>query len=204
VEICTFSPCIEQVQRTVSAMRRLGWVGINMVEVSNKRLEIRRERIGIMHPQAHGAQATAANVQEAVDKLYEVENRFKSFHKDGSKEKKEKINPNSKAAIMQSLLERKAYKEGKLTHKTEPEVKTHTSYLVFATLPMEWSEEKEAAARAQWPVSAESLKENASNRQKKPRTNGPKEKKSGPEKVNGDAAVPEQAAGKATEDVTMS
>ena len=39
-----------------------------------------------------------------------------------------------------------------LVHKTEPEVKTHTSYLVFAVLSMEWSEEDEAKAAAKWPV----------------------------------------------------
>jgi tRNA (adenine57-N1/adenine58-N1)-methyltransferase len=45
------------------------------------------------------------------------------------------------------LVEKKVYKEGKLVHRTEPEVKTHTSYLVFAVLPQEWTAEDEAKAR---------------------------------------------------------
>lgn len=160
VHICTFSPCIEQVQRTVSRMRELGWVDIEMVEVMHKRLEVRRERIGIAHGvQQHGVQNTPATVMEAVQRLKEIEGRFKTFHEseeDGVKkepnQKKPKIQPNSKQAILDSLVDQKVYKEGNLIHKTEPEVKTHTSYLVFAVLPMEWTEEDEVKAAAKWPV----------------------------------------------------
>ena len=35
-------------------------------------------------------------------------------------------------------------------HRSEPELKTHTSYLVFAVLPRAWSEEDEEIARANW------------------------------------------------------
>jgi tRNA (adenine57-N1/adenine58-N1)-methyltransferase len=37
-------------------------------------------------------------------------------------------------------------------HRTEPEVKTHTSYLTFAVLPTAWSEEDENEAARLWPV----------------------------------------------------
>ena len=47
---------------------------------------------------------------------------------------------------------RKLYKEGNLVHRTEPEVKTHTSYLVFATLPREWSEDDEKTVSEMWLV----------------------------------------------------
>jgi tRNA (adenine57-N1/adenine58-N1)-methyltransferase len=50
--------------------------------------------------------------------------------------------------IQEALKSRKVYKEGQLVHQTEPDMKTHTSYLVFAVLPREWSEEDEAAAEA--------------------------------------------------------
>lgn len=161
VHICTFSPCIEQVQKTVSRMRELGWVEIEMVEVMHKRLEVRRERIGIAHGvQQHGVQNTPATVMEAVQRLKEIEGRFKTFHgsepTNGEKKepnsKKQKVQPNSKQAILDSLVDKKVYKEGNLVHKTEPEVKTHTSYLVFAVLPMEWTAEDEAKAAAKWPV----------------------------------------------------
>jgi tRNA (adenine57-N1/adenine58-N1)-methyltransferase catalytic subunit len=155
VQICTFSPCIEQVQRTVSVMRNLGWVDIEMVELSQKRFEIRRERIGIDNGAQRGLQSVPASVEESVARLKEVEGTFKAFHEGGDKSeasKKDKGNPNNREKIIESLVERKVYKEGKLVHRTEPEVKTHTSYLVFAVLPQEWTAEDEAKAREKWQV----------------------------------------------------
>jgi tRNA (adenine57-N1/adenine58-N1)-methyltransferase catalytic subunit len=174
VHICTFSPCIEQVQRTVSTLRRLGWVDISMVEIANKRLEIRRERVGIQNGMQKGVLSTAANVEEAVSRLKEVEGRFKSFHaqngshgdgdfekgtsegdddgSDAKNMKKDSDNPNSREMILESLVDRKIYKEGRLVHRSEEEVKSHTSYLLFAVLPQEWSAEDEEKARARWPL----------------------------------------------------
>jgi tRNA (adenine57-N1/adenine58-N1)-methyltransferase len=158
IHICTFSPCIEQVQRTVSVMRQLGWMDIEMVELAQKRFEIRRERIGIDNGAQRGLLATPASVDEAVARLIEVEGTFKSFHENGTPrqehdgDKEERFNPNSKDKIIESLVDKKIYKEGRLVHRTEPEVKTHTSYLVFAVLPREWTTEDEEKARAKWPV----------------------------------------------------
>ena len=155
VHICTFSPCIEQVQRTVSVMRQLGWVDISMVEIAAKRFEIRRDRIGIDNGAQRGLQTTPASVDEALQRLIEVEGTFKTFHENGEKieAKRDKgKNPNSKQKILESLIEKKVYKEGKLVHRTELEVKAHTSYLVFAVLPQEWTDEDENMAMERWPV----------------------------------------------------
>lgn len=35
-------------------------------------------------------------------------------------------------------------------HRTQSDLKTHTSYLVFAVLPRLWSEDDETAAQAKW------------------------------------------------------
>lgn len=153
--ICTFSPCIEQVQKTVSVMRRLGWVDITTTEIAHKRFDIRRERVGIDNGAQRGLQTAPASVDEALQRLIEVEGNFKTFHTTGEKtegKKKSGDNPNSRQAIVESLVERKVYKEGRLVHRTEPDIKTHTSYLVFAYLPMEWSAEDEERANAEWPV----------------------------------------------------
>jgi tRNA (adenine57-N1/adenine58-N1)-methyltransferase catalytic subunit len=174
IRICTFSPCIEQVQRTVSTLRHLGWVDISMVEIAYKRLEVRRERVGIDNGLQKGVVATAANVEEAVSRLKEVEGRFKSFHaqygnrgdedlemedirescdeRDEKRLEKGSDNPNSRERILESLVDRKIYKEGRLVHRSEQEVKLHTSYLLFAVLPQEWTAEDEEKARATWPV----------------------------------------------------
>ncbi|KAF7880299.1 uncharacterized protein EAF02_007145 [Botrytis sinoallii] len=153
VHLCTFSPCIEQVQRTISVMRQLGWVDIEMVELSAKRFEIRRERIGIDNGVQRGLQTTPANVEEAVSRLLEVEIGHQTFYKKGdAPDKMPRQNPNTRETLIKSLVDGKIYKEGKLIHKTEPEVRTHTSYLVFAVLPRKWSEEDERKAREKWQV----------------------------------------------------
>lgn len=159
VHICTFSPCIEQVQRTVSTMRTLGWVDIEMVEIAQRKFEIRRERIGIDNGVQRGVLNTPANVDEALARLIEVEGTSRTFHERDSNEttpapekRKDNENPNNRAKIIEGLVNKKLYKEGKLVHRTEPEVKTHTSYLVFAVLPQEWTEDDEKRAREKWPL----------------------------------------------------
>jgi tRNA (adenine57-N1/adenine58-N1)-methyltransferase len=153
VHICTFSPCIEQVQRTMSAMRRLGWVDIEMVDLSQRRYEVRRDRIGIDNGNQHGVLSTPSSVDEAVSRLKEVEGTFKNFHENGEKaeiRRRDRGNPNSKEKILESLVDRKIYKEGNLVHRAEMELKAHTSYLVFAVLPIEWAAEDEEKARQKW------------------------------------------------------
>jgi tRNA (adenine57-N1/adenine58-N1)-methyltransferase len=184
VRICTFSPCIEQVTKTVSALRSLGWLEIGMAEVQAKRLEVRRERIGLQEEGLRGANSSAATVAEAIQRLRDVEDRAQAFHglqkekqeevmrraeakKRGEKvptfqEEREgrKIKPkveglppskHDRLEIAKKELEtRELFKEGRLIHRTEPELKTHTSYLVFAVLPREWSKEDEQKAKRKW------------------------------------------------------
>lgn len=56
------------------------------------------------------------------------------------------------ARITKEERARKSFREGRLVCRTEPELRNHTSYLVFATLPREWSDEDERRARERWPV----------------------------------------------------
>ncbi|KAF2845147.1 tRNA methyltransferas-like protein subunit GCD14 [Plenodomus tracheiphilus IPT5] len=172
--ICTFSPCIEQVTKTVSALRSYGWVSIDMVEIQAKRLEVRRERVGLAEEGVRGGNATAASVDEAVRRLREVEGRAAVFHS-LQKERQEEVmraaeakkrgdvvvgkkgvkraesSKEDKAEKAKKEAEGRAlFKEGRLVHRTEPELKTHTSYLVFAVLPREWSEADEEKARRKW------------------------------------------------------
>jgi tRNA (adenine57-N1/adenine58-N1)-methyltransferase len=179
VRICTFSPCIEQVTKTVSALRTYGWLEIDMVELSAKRLDVRRERVGLSEEGVRGGNASAASVQEAVQRLRDVEGRAAIFHslqkekqdevvrraeakkrgvqvpdKENGKKKKADAMPPSKMDRLERTKReaesRTLFKEGRLVHRTEPEIKTHTSYLVFAVLPREWSAEEEERARRKW------------------------------------------------------
>ncbi|KAL9001800.1 MAG: hypothetical protein Q9188_005228 [Gyalolechia gomerana] len=170
VHICTFSPCIEQVQRTVSALRAFGWLDIEMVELLAHRIECRRERVGLREEGLRGVNAIPATVDEAVGRLREVEGRDRSYHHgltikalnetlgivesmDGSEGGKRKAAEEfvSKQQRLQTIKDaqtcRKLYKEGRLVHRSEPELKMHTSYLVFAVLPRPWTEQDERKAQ---------------------------------------------------------
>ena len=164
VRICTFSPCIEQVQRTVSTLQQLGWLEIEMVEIAAKRIEVRRERVGLQEEGLRGVNASPASVDEAVARLRGIEARARTFHTESKGEDTDMATetgtsiPNTfvskqqrLAGIRDAQAGRKIFKEGRLVHRSEPELKTHTSYLVFAILPREWTMEDEERARQAWP-----------------------------------------------------
>lgn len=152
-----------------------------MVEILHKRLDVRRERVGLAEEGLRGANASAATVEEAVHRLREVDGRAKLFHelqmeakgedveeKEGGEGKKEegslrgksKFKVEAEAArlskqrrlesIKAKAEERPLFKEGRLLHRTEPELKTHTSYLVFAVLPRAWTKEDEERCQKTW------------------------------------------------------
>lgn len=168
VRVCTFSPCIEQVQRTISTLRQLGWIDIEMVEIAARRVEVRRDRVGINEEGRRGVTASPATVAEAVTRLKEVEGRFKSFHGDmpeaaempasipGGSPMPLSTPKSSKLEgignVREEMADRKLYKEGRLVHRAEQELKTHTSYLVFALLPREWTVEAEEKCWSRWPA----------------------------------------------------
>ena len=152
VHVCTFSPCIEQAQKTASALRRLGWLEIEMVEMQHKRIDVRREYTGLQYEGMRGVNAVAVNVEEALVRLREVEKRAKEFHT-GEKESEKEAKRNKPAPPPPGKpveAQKTLFKGGKLVHRSEPELKTHTSYLVFAVLPRAWSEQDEKIARAKW------------------------------------------------------
>jgi tRNA (adenine57-N1/adenine58-N1)-methyltransferase len=145
----------------------LGWVEIDMVEIQHKRLDVRRERVGLQEEGLRGVNAVPASVEEALGRLRQLEDSQAEFHKkqkssvqdDQHNDKhKKKGNAEGTMSAKQARAEnnrrelgtRKIWNEGMLVHRTEPELKTHTSYLVFAVLPMEWTEKDEEIAARQW------------------------------------------------------
>ena len=168
IHICTFSPCIEQVQRTITTLRQLGWLEIEMVEIAAKRIEVRRERVGLQEEGLRGVNDSPASVDEALTRLREVEGRSKVFHEESAQDDTgeglrgvlatgmAQVSKQQRLENIRNAVEgRKLFKEGRLVHKAEPELKTHTSYLVFAILPQEWTEEDELRAQEQWPPKVE-------------------------------------------------
>ncbi|KAI0852344.1 tRNA methyltransferase complex GCD14 subunit [Daldinia vernicosa] len=212
--LCTFSPCIEQVTRTIDVMRRLGWMEIEMVEVAHRRINVMRERIGLNLPAGdRGASQTAANVAEALAKLQEVEGRVKTFRGQSRDEDVEMGeddvatadgNPidGSKTSILgnesESVQSHKPWMTGRVIHRTEPEIKTHTSYLVFALLPQEWTEAQEAAAFENWPCGKESkvigkLDKEARKQEKRELLQGKKRKKDTDSRSEAERPLPKKS-----------
>ncbi|KAF2437063.1 tRNA methyltransferase complex GCD14 subunit [Tothia fuscella] len=185
--ICTFSPCIEQVEKTITAMRSQGWTEITMYEMQHKRLDVRRELTSLNYEGLRGVNASAASVEEAVCRLRELTAKFSEFHADAkvrkqvnSLEKYNKVHTKGgkggteqggdgtangtgdKEVVVESKRsrlerikkedsERKVWREGKLVHRSEMELKTHTSFLVFAILPREWSGvDEERCGKKKW------------------------------------------------------
>lgn len=148
VYICTFSPCIEQVQRTITALRKFDWLEIETVEVQHKRIDIRREYTSLQYEGLRGVNGLATDVNEALARLREVEEKAKNFNRSKSGQGKVSQapvvkNPNPQQQTL-------PFNGGRLVHRTQSDLKTHTSYLVFAVLPRLWSEDDETAAQAKW------------------------------------------------------
>lgn len=155
VYICTFSPCLEQVQRTISALRQHGWLSIEMVEVNHHRIEVRRERYGLESEGIRGATVFPKSVEEAIAKMRSVEERARRFREaegqaddtNGLAEKQLE----EEEAKQPSSSPTPSYNQGRVVHRSEQDLKTHTSYLVFAVLPRDWTEEEEQKCRELWP-----------------------------------------------------
>jgi len=162
VHICCFLPCIEQVTQCVNSLRAHGWLEVNMQELTHRRLDVRRERIGLDLEGLRGVNSSPATLDEAVRRLVEIEKLAQlraANMKDGDDDMTGAPDTPSEqletkgvrlSRIAAEEVGRKAFKEGRLVHRTEPEIKTHTSYLVFAVLPREWSDEEEKACREEW------------------------------------------------------
>ncbi|KAL1892960.1 tRNA (adenine-N(1)-)-methyltransferase catalytic subunit trm61 [Sporothrix stenoceras] len=212
VHICTFSPCIEQVTRTVSMLRRLGWTDIDMVEVANKKILVYRERPELVSGKASagaGAGIGGGNnvpaprdVGEAVARLKAIETRTREYNQRFWQSREAEANGEAangdvmdvdkdktkEEAAQPALPPVKAWLDGRLTSRVEPEVKTHTSYLVFAVLPRAWTAEDEAAAAANWPVGSEqavigAVQRDVRKAQKRQQMQNKKEKKAQEKKV---------------------
>lgn len=214
--LCTFSPCIEQVTRTVAELRALGWTDIDMVAISHKRLNVSRERVGVNLPSERGFNPTPVDVEEATAKLKSDLKRTHDFHKSQQPppksvrsetgmdvdEPEASGSSNAEATDGRAALgeEEPVFMQGRVVHRTEADLKTHTSYLVFAVLPRAWDEEAEEAALARWPCGGESrtignLDKQARKQEKREMLESKAKKKKKQQQQEGDATQMPDAEG---------
>ncbi|KAH8847739.1 hypothetical protein MCOR27_001864 [Pyricularia oryzae] len=220
VYLCTFSPCIEQVTRTISTMRQLGWMDIETVEVSNKRINVNREKIGLTVATERGMAQTPVDVDEAVGRLRKIEARVREHQKathdpeieDADAYMRDTYEDPADDSVAEGSSTLPPFMQGRLVTRTEADVRTHTSYLTFAVLPREWTAEDEAAALAKWPCGKEnqvigSLDKNARKQQKRDMLEAKRKKKSANKERKGEkgnkAAEPDQTDGDVATDVSI-
>ncbi|KLU91016.1 tRNA (adenine-N(1)-)-methyltransferase catalytic subunit trm61 [Magnaporthiopsis poae ATCC 64411] len=192
VHLCTFSPCIEQVSRTVSMMRQLGWMDIETVEIANKRIHVMREKVGLTVTTDRGMAQAPIDVAEAVERLRRIEDRVrehqKAIHDPEVDDVEEHLKENFDDAVAVENNKLPPFMQGRLVTRPESEMRSHTSYLTFAILPRDWTAEDEAAALERWPCGQEkkvigSLDKAARKQQKREMLESKKGKKKG--KANG-------------------
>ncbi|KAK9449177.1 tRNA methyltransferase complex GCD14 subunit-domain-containing protein [Limtongia smithiae] len=154
--ICCFSPCMEQVQRTIESLHKEGWLDIEMVEVSCKRWESRMEMV--RHP------------DDAIERLRDINRRrIEGLRKRDERKARDNgvvldnvdVSPDPDTTTTKRKAEDdgerppkpylptdynpwgkgKRIREGEAGYewanisKVEAELKTHTSYLTFAYKP---------------------------------------------------------------------
>ncbi|KAL8377980.1 hypothetical protein RB595_008593 [Gaeumannomyces hyphopodioides] len=206
--LCTFSPCIEQVSRTVSMMRQLGWMDIETVEIANKRIHVMREKVGLTVATDRGMAQAPVDVSEAVERLRRIEERVrehqKAIHDPDVDDVEEHLKENFDDDVAVESNKLPPFMQGRLVTRPESEMRSHTSYLTFAVLPREWTAEDEAAALASWPCGQEkrvigSLDKAARKQQKREMLESKKGKKKG--KANGGGE--KEAAAAVGEDTVM-
>lgn len=135
IGLCCFSPCIEQVDRTIETLEQNGWFNIQMVEIQGKQYESRKQMIrtlddalerlrDIKRRKLEGTERRKRMLNEMTAEEREIE-----FTKHRSLTAKSKFNPFGKGS---RVKEGDTHFEWQNVTKVETEIKSHTSYLTFA------------------------------------------------------------------------
>ncbi|XBW34636.1 hypothetical protein QEN19_000203 [Hanseniaspora menglaensis] len=143
VRVCCFSPCFEQVDKTVEALEANGWGNIEMVEIQGKNFEGRKRMVKTIDDaikvlcdqkeRRNMGTINYRNYKKAKQDLEEGENNdghdLKRL-KTNSTPADEKFNPFGKGMRVKEGDEKYEWSN---VCKIESEIKSHTSYLTFAT-----------------------------------------------------------------------
>lgn len=139
VNLCCFSPCIEQVDKTIEVLEENGWHDIETVEIQGRQYEARRQMV--------------RKLDDAIERLKDVKRRKQN----ASERRQKNVEQNSETETSQEPKE--GSDESKPTEKTnfnpfgkgtrvkegdpnyewiqvskiESEIKSHTSFLTFAS-----------------------------------------------------------------------
>lgn len=147
VGICCFSPCIEQVDKTIEALQTHGWTDIEMVEVAGRRWEARKEMVRDVNDVVKRLKQIQGRKLQGIEGRRQVKLGQEGKHEQGDGGvKREREDSETPEVDYESMPKFNPFgrgiriKEGDAQFtwrdvtKIEPEIKTHTSYLTFAYL----------------------------------------------------------------------
>lgn len=164
----------------------MNWLSIEMVEINHRRIETKRDYVGLDADAVRGGIMHPSSVDEAVNRMRALEKQVKQFREiqaqtqsrgQGQTQAEDDMsvggngaedgNENENEEANTSAPKIPPHRMGRVVHRSEPDLKTHTSYLVFAILPQEWTEEDEKRCRQIWPSGSleESEQTQKSNKQ---------------------------------------
>ncbi|CAR27648.1 hypothetical protein ZYGR_0AK01410 [Zygosaccharomyces rouxii] len=135
VGVCCFSPCIEQVDKTIEALEKCGWTEIQMVEIQGKQWESRRQMVRTLDDALERLRDVRRRKEEGIERRKQMYDAvLKDDEADGEKSErpqppKTKFNPFGKGT---RVREGDVNYQWKQVTKVEPEIKSHTSFLTFA------------------------------------------------------------------------
>lgn len=139
IGLCCFSPCIEQVDKTLEILEKYGWKEVEMVEIQGRQYESRRQMVRTLDETLGRLRDIKKRKLEGVERrkrlLTDMVNDSGSNKgtTDGDDKRpiteKAGFNPFGKGSRVKEGDENYQWKE---VSKIESEIKSHTSYLTFA------------------------------------------------------------------------
>lgn len=135
IGLCCFSPCIEQVDKTIEALERYGWTDIQMVEIQGKQYESRRQMVRTLDDAIERLRDVKRRKTDGMERRKRLmdnvlnDEAIMPVDEKRPQTEKTKFNPFGKGHRVKEGDDKYQWKE---VTKVEPEIKSHTSYLTFA------------------------------------------------------------------------
>ncbi|SCW03229.1 LAFE_0G05842g1_1 [Lachancea fermentati] len=148
VRLCCFSPCIEQVDKTLEVLEKFGWTDVEMVEIQGRQYESRRQMVRRLDDALERLRDVRQRKQQGVERRKRMYSKLLN-----NEEETSDVRPTTTKAQFNPFGKGSRVKEGdtnfqwKEVSKIEPEIKSHTSYLTFASKIMKKERNEELTAQ---------------------------------------------------------
>ncbi|AGO14263.1 AaceriAFL214Cp [[Ashbya] aceris (nom. inval.)] len=145
--VCCFSPCIEQVDKTLEALELHGWEEIETVEIQGRQYESRRQMVRQLDDALERLRDVKRRKQHGTERRKRLGEQLVS-----AEELSDDVRPKTTKTSYNPFGKGSRVKEGdngfqwKQVSKVESEIKSHTSYLTFASKIISKSRDEDAVS----------------------------------------------------------